>query len=91
MANEDISKTVFMYGFVTGYARNAMNIEDITRHKDRKVIEHRIKVLNFFDCYGANATTAKQLAISKNQIETGDYHKFDTNAEALDFLSSALK
>ncbi len=45
-----------MYGFVTGDARNAMNIEDITHHKDRKVIEPRVKVLNFFDCYGANAT-----------------------------------
>lgn len=53
MAHEGVSRTVFIYGFVTGYARNAMNIEDITYHKDRKVIEHRIKVLNFFDCYGA--------------------------------------
>jgi putative transposase len=56
MAHEGVGRTVFMYGFVTGYARNAMNIEDITHHKDRKVIEHRIKVLNFFDCYGTAAT-----------------------------------
>jgi len=51
MSHEGISRTVFMYGFVTGYARNAMNIEDITHHKDRKVIEHRIKVLNFLVVY----------------------------------------
>ncbi len=56
MSHELVSKTIFMYGFVTGDARNAMNIEDITHHKDRKVIEPRVKVLNFFDCYGANAT-----------------------------------
>jgi len=56
MGHEGVNRTVFMYGFVTGYARKAMNIENITHHKDRKVIEHRIKVLNFFDCYGAIAT-----------------------------------
>lgn len=38
-----------------------------------------------------NAHTAKQLASSKKQIEQGDYHKFDNNADALDFLSSSLK
>jgi putative transposase len=56
MAHEDVGRTVFMYGFVTGYARKAMNTQDITHHKDRKVIEHRIKVLNFFDRYGPEAT-----------------------------------
>ena len=54
-------------GFVTGYARNAMNIEDITHHKDRKVIEHRIKVLNFFDCYGASATK-EAFAVSRSTV-----------------------
>ena len=67
MAHESVSRTVFMYGFVTGYARNAMNIEDITHHKDRKVIEHRIKVLNFFDCYGANATK-EAFAVSRSTV-----------------------
>ena len=67
MAHEGVSKTVFMYGFVTGYARNAMNIEDITHHKDRKVIEHRIKVLNFFDCYGASATK-EAFAVSRSTV-----------------------
>ena len=38
-----------------------------------------------------NANTAKLLADSKKQIEVGDYHKFDNNAEALDFLSNSLK
>ena len=33
MAHEGVSKTVFMFGFVKGYARNAINIEDITLHK----------------------------------------------------------
>ena len=56
MAHEGVSKTIFMYGFVTGYARKAMYIQDITHHKDRKVIEHRLKVLNFYDRYGLEAT-----------------------------------
>ena len=55
MAHEGVSKTVFMYGFVTGYARKAMYIQDITHHKDRAIIEHRIKVLNFYDRYGPEA------------------------------------
>ena len=38
-----------------------------------------------------NANTAKLLADSKKQIEVGDYHKFDNNADALDFLSNSLK
>ena len=33
-----------------------MNVEDIIHHKDRKVIEHRINVHKFYDCYEANAT-----------------------------------
>lgn len=38
-----------------------------------------------------NTKTAKELAASRNQIETGDYYTFDDNDEALDFLSSKLK
>ena len=51
-------KTVFLLeGFVTGYARKAMyTIQDITHHKDRATIEHRIKVLNFFERYGPEVT-----------------------------------
>lgn len=38
-----------------------------------------------------NATTAKQLAVSKKQIERGDYHKFKSNDEAVDFLTKELE
>jgi putative transposase len=44
-----------MGGIVRGYARKAMNIQDITHHKDRAIIEHRIKVLSFFERYGPGA------------------------------------
>jgi addiction module RelB/DinJ family antitoxin len=38
-----------------------------------------------------NEQTAKQLAVSKKQIEAGDYHRFDTNKKALEFLADELK
>jgi len=38
-----------------------------------------------------NEQTAKQLAASKKQIEAGDYHRFDTNKKALEFLADELK
>lgn len=38
-----------------------------------------------------NAKTAKELATSRKQIETGDYYTFDDNDEALDFLAGKLK
>lgn len=38
-----------------------------------------------------NAKTAKQMAISRKEIETGDYYKFDNNEEALEFLARELK
>ncbi len=38
-----------------------------------------------------NAQTAKQMAVSKKQIEAGDYYKFENNDEALDFLADKLK
>ncbi len=37
-----------------------------------------------------NAKTAKELAISKKQIEAGDYYKFNNKDEALDFLKHEL-
>ncbi|HET8991416.1 MAG TPA: integrase core domain-containing protein [Candidatus Saccharimonadales bacterium] len=67
MSHEGVNRTVFMYGFVTGYARKAMNIQDITHHKDRKVIEHRIKVLNFFDRYGPEATK-EAFSVSRSTV-----------------------
>ncbi|PSO43552.1 hypothetical protein BRC20_01225 [Candidatus Saccharibacteria bacterium QS_8_54_8] len=42
---------------VTGYARKAMKtINDITHHSHRATIDHRVKVINFFDRYGEGAT-----------------------------------
>ncbi len=37
-----------------------------------------------------NTKTAKELAASRKQIETGDYHKFKSNDEALGFLADEL-
>ena len=31
MAHEEVNKPIFIYGFVTGYARNAIYIEDIAQ------------------------------------------------------------
>ena len=67
MAHEGVARTVFMYGFVTGYARKAMLIQDITHHKDRAIIEHRIKVLNFYDRYGPDATK-EAFSVSRSTI-----------------------
>lgn len=47
---------LFIGGALAGYASKAMNISNITYHKDRAIIEHRIKVIKFLDCYGAEAT-----------------------------------
>lgn len=38
-----------------------------------------------------NKKTAEQLAASKKKIDAGDYHHFDTNKKALDFLSEELE
>ncbi len=38
-----------------------------------------------------NAKTTQQLARSKDKIKAGDYHKFDTNKESLEFLADELK
>jgi len=46
---------VFIGGALAGYASKAMNSSNITHHKDRAIIEHRIKVIKFFDRYGAEA------------------------------------
>ena len=56
MAHEGVSSTVFMFGFVKGYARSAMNYSNITHHPLRHVIERRVKIINFFDSYGTKAT-----------------------------------
>jgi len=38
-----------------------------------------------------NATTARQLELSKKQIDAGNYHKFHDNKKSLDFLADQLK
>ena len=38
-----------------------------------------------------NAQTAKILAESKKEIDSGDFHKFDNNKKALEFLAKELK
>jgi len=38
-----------------------------------------------------NKQTAEQLAASKKQIDSGDYHKFDDNEASLEFLSNELR
>ena len=38
-----------------------------------------------------NAKTAKELTISRKKIDAGDYHRFDDNKKALDFLAEELK
>lgn len=38
-----------------------------------------------------NAQTAKVLAESEKEIESGDFHKFEDNNEALNFLAHELK
>ena len=37
-----------------------------------------------------NTKTAKALAVSRKQIEAGDYYNFKNNDEALDFLANKL-
>jgi addiction module RelB/DinJ family antitoxin len=38
-----------------------------------------------------NEQTAKRLAASKKEILVGDYHRFETNKKALEFLADELK
>jgi transposase InsO family protein len=45
-------------GRVRGYTRLMQELEDITGHPQREAIEHRIRVIEFFDRYGEEATRA---------------------------------
>jgi antitoxin component of RelBE/YafQ-DinJ toxin-antitoxin module len=38
-----------------------------------------------------NVATAKQLSLSRKQIDSGDYHMFDNNKKSLEFLADQLK
>jgi len=56
-----------------------MNISNITYHKDRAIIEHRIKVIKFLDCYGAEATK-EALAPAVQQFICGNKNSKTTMA-----------
>jgi len=58
---------LFIGGALKGYASRMMNNLDITLHKDRKIIEHRIKVLKFYDCYG-EAACREAFAVSRSTV-----------------------
>jgi len=47
---------LYLDGFIKGYARKAMNIQDITQSPYKHIIEKRVKILRFFDRYGVAAT-----------------------------------
>lgn len=61
-------QTVYtLEGFVVGYARKAMYIQDITHHPYKHTIEHRIKVITFFDDYGS-AATKRAFSVSRSTV-----------------------
>ncbi len=47
---------IYMEGFIRGYARKAMYIQDITHHPQKHIIEHRVKILTFYERFGLEAT-----------------------------------
>lgn len=67
MAHEGVSRTVFMTGFMKGYARKAMNIQDITQHPYKHIIDKRVKILSFYDRYGLEATK-EAFGVSRSTI-----------------------
>lgn len=67
MSLEGVSQTVFMFGFVKGYARSAMNTQDITQHPYKHIIEQRVKILTFYDDYGEQAT-AQAFGVSRSTV-----------------------
>lgn len=58
---------LFIGGALAGYARKAMNNTDITHHKDRAIIEHRLKVLKFYDRYGPEASK-EAFSVSRSTV-----------------------
>ena len=67
MAHEGVNRTVFMFGFVKGYARSTMNYSNITHHPLRHVIERRVKIIAFYDQYGS-AATHEAFAVSRSTV-----------------------
>jgi hypothetical protein len=63
-----MQRIYLLESLVTGYARKAMKtINDITHHSHRATIEHRVKVINFFDRYGENAAK-EAFGVSRSTI-----------------------
>ena len=71
---------LFIGGALAGYASRAMNSSNITRHKDRAIIEHKVKVLTFYGRYGAAATqeafgvARSTVFLWKQKLRTGHGH-----------------
>jgi len=61
------SRVYLLEGFVVGYARNAMNIQDITHHPYKHIIEERVKILEFYNDYG-EAATKRAFDVSRSTI-----------------------
>ncbi len=58
---------LYVDGFIKRYARKAMYIQDITRHPYKHIIEHRLKIITFYDDYGATAAT-RAFSVSRATI-----------------------
>ena len=69
---------LYLDGFIKGYARKAMYIQDITHHPYKHEIERGVKVLLFFDDYGAEATVRafgvgrSTVYVWKQKLKTGN-------------------
>lgn len=58
---------IYLDGFIKGYARKAMYIQDITQNPYKHEIERRVKILVFFDDYGAEATN-RAFGVSRSTV-----------------------
>lgn len=59
---------IYTESFLKGYARKTMrSIQDITQHPSKHIIEHRVKVLSFYDDYGA-AATRRAFGVSRSTV-----------------------
>lgn len=58
---------LYLDGFIKGYARKAMYIQDITHHPSKHIIEHRLKIITFYDDYGTEATQ-RAFGVSRSTV-----------------------
>lgn len=80
---------IYLDGFIKGYARRAMYIQDITHHQYKHIIERRVKILSFFDDYGAKATT-RAFGVSRSTVYVWK-QKLKTGHGRLSSLAPASK